>query len=134
MMISQTLPVEVLSLSELLLDQVNEMGKELGRNTPSLRVLSPQAIKFWQQVASLIYTWSRNGRTVEVAGPLIMLRQTARALIAEAGQINLSYLINPFSMSDAQWLLLEDGVLRLKIASPPIWFRLEARLSVKNYK
>lgn len=134
MTIRQKLPIELLSLSELLLEQVNEMGKELGPNNSSLRALSPRTIKFWQQMAYLICTWSRNGRTVEVAGTPIMLRRTTRALIAEASQINLPYLINPLSMSDAHWLLLENGLRQLKITSPPIWFRLETRLSVKNYK
>lgn len=134
MRIRQKMSGGTFSLSELLLDQVDEMDKELRHNNSSPRVLSPRATKFWQQVASLICTWSRNGRKVEVAGPLIKLRQTTRALMAEAAQLHLAHLADPLSMSDEQWQLLRDGLFQLKTASPPIWFRLEASFSVKNYK
>lgn len=123
-------PAQTITLADLLIGELCALEEELAHETAPEKITSAKAIKFSRQAGGVVFARIACNRKAKVAGPLFQLKQMARGLLAEAGNVHPACLYNSHGMTDEQWQSLSKGVRQLAAASPIVDLRLENTFSI----
>lgn len=123
-------PAQTITLADLLIGELSALEEELAYETPPEEITSAKAIRFSRQAGGVVYARIACNRKAKVAGPLLQLKQMARGLLAEAGNVHPACLYNGHGMTDEQWRSLSTGVRQLAEASPIIDLQVENTFSI----
>ena len=119
-----------MTLADLLLGELCALEESLTHGPATGKVASVKEIRFSQQAAGVVLARIACDRKIKVAGPLFLLKQMARALLAEAGHVHPACLFNVQGITDEQWQLLSEGVRKLAAASLNIDLQVEEAFSI----
>ncbi|MEN9481125.1 MAG: hypothetical protein RLZZ298_2520 [Pseudomonadota bacterium] len=107
--------VEVISLQQLILDQLDAIQSRLDApEEERRRIPSCGQLRYWHQVAGTAHYWLMQGRSVEIAASLSQVNACVRGLMAICSHIPLQALWQPEMMTGAHFTSLHQGLETLR--------------------